>query len=105
MNSSSDEDDGKKQKKIKKKKIPKLPRKNIVIYNNDKDSGWMETWSQPRGRSPANIPHSYRLLALGGCGKGKSNVMKQIFLATLQGRHCKNVGDHALRSTRLLITY
>ena len=83
MNQESDsEDDEKKQKKIKKKKIPKLPRKNIVIYNADKNTGWMETWSQPRGRSPANIPHSYRLLALGGCGKGKSNVMKQIFLAT-----------------------
>ena len=80
--SSSDSEDEKKQKKIKKKKIPKLPRKNIVIKNADKDTGWMESWDQPRGRSPANIPHSYRLLALGGCGRGKSNVMKQIFLAT-----------------------
>jgi hypothetical protein len=82
MNSSSDSEDEKKKPK-KKKKIPKLPRHNIVIENADKDrGGWMETWNKPKGRSPANIPHSFRLLALGGCGRGKSNVMKQIFLAT-----------------------
>ena len=74
--------DEKKVKKIKKKKIPKLPKRSIVIKNKDKDSGWMESWDYPKGRSPADIPHSYRLLALGAPGKGKTNQIKQIFLAT-----------------------
>jgi hypothetical protein len=69
-------------KKKKKHKIPKLPKRNIVIKNADKDTGWMESWSSSKNRSPANLIHSYRLLAMGGCGRGKTNYMKQIFLAT-----------------------
>ena len=70
------------KKKKKKKKIPKLPRHNIIIKNADKDTGWMESWDKPKNRSPADIPHSYRALFLGGCGKGKTNLMKQCLLAT-----------------------
>ena len=74
-------DDEVKKKRKKKKKIPKLPRKNVVIKNADKDTGWMESWDKPKNRSPADLIHSYRLLAMGGCGRGKTNYMKQIFLA------------------------
>ena len=66
------------EKKKKKKKIPKLPKHQIVIKNADKDSGWMETWS--KNRSPANFPNA-RILFLGGCGRGKSNQMKQVLLS------------------------
>jgi len=63
-------------KKKKKKRIPKLPRKNVIIKNADKDTGWMESWDKPKHRSPADLIHSYRLLAMGGCGRGKTNYMK-----------------------------
>ena len=42
----------------------------------------MESWDKLKHRSPADLIHSYRLLAMGGCGRGKTNYMKQIFLAT-----------------------
>jgi hypothetical protein len=67
------------------KKMPKskfkMPNEVVVIKNEDKDTGWVETWDSPPNRSPANIPHSFRCLALGGVSKGKSNYMKNIFLA------------------------
>ena len=79
-NTDSSDEEVKVRKKVK-KKIPKLPRKNVVIKNADKDTGWMESWDKPKNRSPADLIHSYRLLAMGGCGRGKTNYMKQIFLA------------------------
>lgn len=73
--------DVKERKKRKKKRIPGLPNKIVVIKNADKDVGnWMETWKYPKKRSPAHIPHSFRLLALGAPGRGKTNYMKNIFL-------------------------
>ena len=81
MSDSESDDQVKKERKPKKKKpIPKLPNKVVVIKNADKDGGWMESWDYPKNRSPGHIPHSFRLLALGQVGKGKSNLMKQIFL-------------------------
>jgi hypothetical protein len=69
------------EKKIPKKpKIPKLPNKLIVIKNVEKDGGWMETWDKPRNRKPGHLIHPFKLLALGGTGKGKSNSLKHIFL-------------------------
>jgi len=65
----------------KKKRIPSLPNKLIVIKNADKDSGnWKESWDYPKKRSPGHIVHPFRLLALGGVGRGKTNCLKQIFL-------------------------
>ena len=61
-----------------KERFEHLDDKLIVIKNKDKDSGWGETWKS--GQSPALIPHSFRLLSLGGCGRGKTNVLKQLFL-------------------------
>lgn len=77
---SSDEEEIKKKKK-KKKRIPKLPNKVVVIKNIEKDKGnWMESWSKPKHRSPGHIIHPFRLLALGGVGRGKTNSCKNIFL-------------------------
>jgi hypothetical protein len=81
MSSSDSDYEEKKPRKPKKRKpIPKLPDKVVVIKNADKDGGWMESWKHPKNRSPGHIPHSFRLLALGGVGRGKSNMMKQLFL-------------------------
>ena len=66
--------------KRRKKRIPKLPNEIVVIKNKDKDSGWQETWDYPAKRSPGCIPHSFRLLCLGGTNRGKTNAMKQLFL-------------------------
>lgn len=59
-----------------------MPKKKlIVIPNADKDKGnWQETWRKPRNRSLAAFPHSFRLMALGGVSRGKTNTMKNIFL-------------------------
>jgi hypothetical protein len=77
---SSDEEIEKKTRK-KKKRIPKLPNKIVVIKNAEKDKGnWMEKWCKPRNRSPGHIIHPFRLLALGGVGRGKTNSCKNIFL-------------------------
>lgn len=67
-------------KKTKKNKMKKYQMSDKIhfIENLDKDTGWMETWD--KGRSIGCIPHSFRLLALGGCGRGKTMQMKQIFL-------------------------
>jgi hypothetical protein len=52
-----------------------------VIKNADKDVGnWMETWSKPKHRNVGHLPHSFRLLALGGVSRGKTNYMKNLFL-------------------------
>ena len=69
----------KKERKKKKPKIPGLPDKIVVIKNAEKDKGnWVEKWDT--GRSPGLLPHPFRLLALGGVGRGKTNCMKNIFL-------------------------
>ena len=80
MSSGSESEEERKPRKQKRKPIPKLPEKVVVIRNADKDTGWMENWDYPKNRSPGHIPHSFRLLALGGVGRGKSNMMKQLFL-------------------------
>lgn len=67
------------KKKKKKKKVPKL-KKNTVIKNMDKDTGWMENWETPKNRSLANFPNA-RILFLGGCGRGKTNQMKHVLLS------------------------
>jgi hypothetical protein len=69
------------RKPKKKKRIKGLPNKVVVIKNADKDVGnWSESWDYPKNRSPGHIPHSFRLLALGAPGRGKTNYLKNIFL-------------------------
>ena len=70
-----------KKPRRKKKRVPKIPNELIKIKNSDKDTGnWMETWDEPANRSPGCLPHSFRLVCLGGVGRGKTNAMKQLFL-------------------------
>jgi hypothetical protein len=67
--------------KSKKKRIPKIGNKLIVIKNADKDSkNWQENWRTPKNRQPAHIPHPFRLLSLGIPGRGKTNMIKNVFL-------------------------
>lgn len=71
-----------KEKKVKRKKkrVPKLPNEIVRVKNADKDSGWMESWKDNPNRSPGCIPHSFQLVCLGSCGRGKTNAMKNLFL-------------------------
>jgi hypothetical protein len=77
-------DEKKKKRKYKerrKKRVPALPNEVVVIKNADKDTGgWVETWDKPKSRSAGHLPHSFRLLALGGVSRGKTNYMKNLFL-------------------------
>ena len=69
------------ERKIRLEKIPSLPDRVVVIKNADKDvGGWKESWSKPKNRNAGHIIHPFRLLALGGVGRGKTNMLKQIFL-------------------------
>ena len=40
----------------------------------------MESWKKPKNRHIGHIPHAFRCLALGGVGRGKTNMCKQLFL-------------------------
>ena len=55
--------------------MPKL----AVLKNTEKDRFESERWT--KGRDLAAIPHPFRMLALGGVGRGKTNTLKNIFLA------------------------
>lgn len=57
-----------------------MPKKLILIKNEDKDTGWAEKWSKPKGRSIGAFPHPFRAMFLGGVGRGKTNTMKNVFL-------------------------
>jgi hypothetical protein len=70
----------KREKANLKKYRPKLPNKVVVIKNEDKGS-WVESWEQPRNRNIACIPHSFRLVASGSVGRGKTNILLNLFLA------------------------
>lgn len=80
--SDSGKDDRKSKRKKKKKpreKAPKLPNKIQVIKNVEKGS-WNEKWDKPKNRSIACLPHPFRIAALGGVGRGKTNTLKNLFL-------------------------
>jgi hypothetical protein len=85
---SSDSDDERRYRPKKKKgtKIPKLGEKIVIIKNKEKDSGWGENWDKPKNRSPGHLPHPFRLLALGGVGRGKTNSIKNLFLKHQTGK-------------------
>ena len=83
----SDSEEEKKKKKSRQlnRAVPKLGNRVVVIKNADKDKGnWMERW-KPGTRNIGRIPHPFRLLALGGVGRGKTNTMKNIFLQHQSG--------------------
>ena len=57
----------------------KIMPKLAVLKNAEKDRFVSEKWDAKR--DIAAIPHPFRLLALGGVGRGKTNTLKNIFLA------------------------
>lgn len=61
---------------MKKHKV-KLPNKIIPIPSSDK-KGWREKWYE--GRNLLNIPHSFRLIAIGPPDSGKSTLIKNVVL-------------------------
>ena len=69
----------KRKQKAERRYRHKLPRKIVVIKNEDK-TGWCESWDKPANRNIACIPHSFRLIASGSVGRGKSNVLANLFL-------------------------
>lgn len=68
-----------------KRKIPKLKSEIVVLPNIDKDGSWVEKWGVPKNRNPGHIPHPFRLLALGGVGRGKTNTCKNILMRHQMG--------------------
>ena len=71
----------KREKHNLKKSRPKMPREVVVIKNVEKDVGnWMETYAKPKNRNIGCLPHPFRLCALGGVGRGKTNTLKNLFL-------------------------
>ena len=56
-----------------------MPKKKVIVLpNKDKDRFKKEKWK--KGRDIGCIPHPFRLLALGSVGRGKTTVLKNIFL-------------------------
>lgn len=65
-----------------------MPKKLIVIKNVDKDKGnWVEQWKDKN--KIGRFPHPFRLLALGGVGRGKTNTLKNVFLEHQRGKNRK----------------
>ncbi len=67
------------KKKPKKKRHHKLPNKIVVFPNDDKGS-WVEKWDCPVNRSIGCLPHSFRLIASGSVGRGKTLTIANLFL-------------------------
>ena len=73
----------KREQKAKRKYRPKLPTNKLqVIKNPEKDTGrWMQSYRKPpKGASVGWWPHPVKALFLGGCGRGKTNQIKNAFL-------------------------
>lgn len=60
--------------------MPKL----AILKNSEKARFEKESWT--KGHDLAGIPHPFRLLALGGVGRGKTNTLKNVFLAHQDSR-------------------
>ena len=60
----------------KRSKRPRLPRKLLAFKSNDKD--FIEAWSDIANRDPLNFPLSYRLVATGKPGAGKTRYIKNV---------------------------
>ena len=69
-----------KKKKTKKKikKLPKISNEIVVIKNKDKQNH--EAWSSGRSKDISNFPSPCRIVLLGGVGKGKTNLLKNLIL-------------------------
>ena len=58
--------------------MPRAKKTVVVLPNADKDRFKTEKWT--KGRDLGAICHPFRLLALGSVGRGKTTVLKNIFL-------------------------
>ena len=77
------------EQKAKKKWRHRIPQNKIeIIKNPEKDVGrWMESYkSPPKGASVGWWPHPVKALFLGGCGRGKTNLIKNAILQHQGGR-------------------
>ena len=61
---------------MKKHKV-RLPNEIIPMQSSDK-KGWREKWYE--GRNLLNLPHSFRLIAIGPPDSGKSTLIKNIII-------------------------
>ena len=69
-----------KKKRVINRGLKPLGRKITIIPNADKDKGnWHEHW-KPNAKNIGKLPHPIRLVAAGSCGRGKTNVIKNLFL-------------------------
>lgn len=79
----------KREQKAKRKYRPKLPANKLeIIKNPEKDAGnWMESYRKPKkGASVGWWPHPVKALFLGGCGRGKTNLIKNAVLQHQGGK-------------------
>ena len=65
-------------KEKKKKKLPTPPKEIVALPNKDKVGS--EHWTPERAKNLANFPSPTRVLLLGPCGVGKSNLIKQLII-------------------------
>lgn len=66
------------KKPRKKKRLPMPPKKIVPLKNKDKIGA--ESWNPERARDIGNFPSPSRILLLGPCGVGKSNLIKQLII-------------------------
>jgi hypothetical protein len=64
------------RKRKRRKRKKKLPKKILIIKNEDKT--FHEKWTE--GRDELNIPHPFRAVLMGPPGKGKTNIIKNLLL-------------------------
>src|SRR4051812_38922329 len=63
----------------KKKRLPRLEQGLVHIKNPDK-VGAEGPWTPERGRNLANFPSPARIVLIGPCGVGKTNLIKLLVL-------------------------
>jgi len=67
------------------RKVPKLPNRVVVFKNADKDGNWYEKYDK-KHKNIWRLPHPFRLVASGSCGRGKTNTCKRVFLEHQTGK-------------------
>ena len=66
------------KKPRKKKRLPMPPKRIVALKNRDKIGA--ESWTPERAIDLGNFPSPSRILLLGPCGVGKSNLIKQLII-------------------------
>lgn len=76
------EEKRRKKRRKKPKRFPKLPKRLIVLENQDKK--FHEKWYE--GRDPLDFPHPFRMMFCAKPHCGKTNCIKNIIMRAAQGR-------------------